>query len=68
MPVMMPSRLEDCIKMCVASTVLLNAMFEWPQLYCWLAYFFMPIVKLMNPTVLLDKMYVLFSSTVLLNE
>ena len=57
---MMPSRLKDCIKMCVFdSTVLLNAMFEWPQLYCWLAYFFMPIVKLMNPTVLLDKMYVL---------
>ena len=43
-------------------------MFEWPQLYCWLAYFSMPIVKLMNPTVLLDKMYVLFSSTVLLNK
>ena len=30
--------------------------------------FFMPIVKLIDPTVLLDKMYVLFSSTVLLDE
>ena len=30
--------------------------------------FFMPIVKPIDPTVLLDKMYVLFSSTVLLNK
>ena len=30
--------------------------------------FVMLIVKLMNLTVLLDKMYVLFSSTVLLNK
>ena len=30
--------------------------------------FFMPIVKFMNPTVVLDKMYDLFSSIVLLNK
>ena len=68
MPVMMPSQLEDCIKMCFDSTVLLNAMFLMAPTVLLVSLFFMPIVKLMNPTVLLDKMYVLFSSTVLLNK
>ena len=41
--------------------------YVWLQLYCWFAYID-AIVKLINPAVLLDKMYVLFSSTVLLDK